>query len=214
MCIPLISQMMWCLRNSVASSACETAALSQVQGLDRKHAPMSRQILQILTGLLLLMPMSAAASDFDQASYPCRIERLEQALAACLGHIADRRLADIDHALLHATSGLQAATGPEILAFEANLAASQSAWLSQMVSGCTSASETIVEFHACRLDQTLTRQQIVDETLEQALADLGAIPAYRVPVPDAVEVLVPLVPPTLAGPDADIRVPLVIPIRP
>jgi hypothetical protein len=174
----------------------------------------SRGVVGLFPLLLVMIPFPGWANEFDRVSAPCRIERLAQARAACLANISDVQQMAIDRRLAAATSDLQAATGPEIRAFEASLAQSQAAWQEAMLSTCEAAAQTVVEFEACRLNELIKRNRIVKTTLDASLAELGAGPAYRVPIPDSVEVLVPLVPPIVAGPAADLRVPLVLPLQP
>lgn len=143
----------------------------------------------------------------------CVIERLTQAKAACLEVEAETRAAGIEARIATATSDLQAAYGPEIRAFEAELAASQARWRYEVDQVCrTRAAGDAVAFQTCRLAETVARSEQVDESLAIARERLGALTAADLGL-DNVEVLIPL-PNAPGGPAADLRVPLVVPVRP
>ena len=163
-----------------------------------------------VVALVLLLCSPAWGQDLERF---CIVERLANAKAACLGVEADTRAERIEARIAAATSDLQAAFGPEIRTFEAQLLKAQIRWRAQVRADCKALAEgDKVAFQTCRLQQVLARDELVRETLDTARARLGASPAYD-PDLESVEVLIPL--PGLAnGPDADLRVPLIVPIRP
>ncbi|MEM1299541.1 MAG: hypothetical protein AAGH68_09705 [Pseudomonadota bacterium] len=146
----------------------------------------------------------------------CRVERLEQALSACIDHAAAQIADHMDARIAMATSDLQAATGPELQAFERGLRRSQDAWRLAAASACeVSGRGAPVQEALCGLEAARLRKDRLETTLAELRTRMGADPLYPVPDADAVEVLIPLeLPPGVGGPDSDVRVPLVIPVTP
>ncbi|MEM7059008.1 MAG: hypothetical protein AAF557_15590 [Pseudomonadota bacterium] len=162
--------------------------------------------------LWIIVGTPVAAGPIDDAARPCLVERLDQARAACLGYIADEREAKTEGRIATATVDLQAATAEEIQAFERELEISQKRWRDRVQAECRRYFPgDQVAYQRCRLGEAIARDKVVRTTLDQARVRMGLDPLAR--VPDEIEVLIPL-PDAPAGPDADLRVPLVVPIRP
>ena len=160
--------------------------------------------------MVSLMSATAMAGPQIMAEQACLVERLPQARAACFGALADQINLRIDSRIEASTADLQTASAAEIRAFERELRASQRRWLRQVKEECRlAAPDDKVAFQECRLSTAKARLQTVTETLNTARVQLGAAPLMD--QTDSVEVLIPL-PGVPNGPDADIRVPLEIPV--
>lgn len=159
--------------------------------------------------ILSFVAVPALAGPIEDAARPCLIERLDTARAACLGVIADQWIAKTEGRIAVATIDLQAANAKELKAFERDLEVSQHFWRDRMESACRS--DDPVAYQECRLGSALERDGVVRDVLAEARAKMGLRPVIE--VPSEIEVLIPLpVPP--AGPDADVRIPLVVPVQP
>ena len=114
------------------------------------------------------------------------------------------------------TAAALAATGPELRAFDKGLRRSQDAWRLAATSACeVSSGGARVQEALCLLEAAKLRRDRLEASLAELRSRMGADPLYPVPDADAVEVLIPLeLPPGIGGPDADVRVPLTIPITP
>lgn len=165
--------------------------------------------------MLALWPVAGLALDRALLPRDCRVERLEHALVACLDHVADQIGASMNARIALATSDLQAATGPELIALDQGLKRAQERWRLAVSAACEVSTSEKIERALCRLEATKLRKARVEETLAELRSRMGADPLYPIPDPDAVEVLIPLeLPPGIGGPDADVRVPLLVPVTP
>ena len=166
----------------------------------------------ILSVGIVLVALSVRAGPVDDAARPCLIERLTQAKAACLGAIADSLDAKVEARIAGATADMQGAVASEIQSFERQLAISQKRWRDRVQSECRRYfPDDAVSYQTCRLGQVIERDDVVKSTLDTARARMGLTTTAE--IPDEIEVLIPL-PDAPAGPDADLRVPLVVPIQP
>ena len=164
--------------------------------------------------VLVLVPGLGLAQDRSSFPRECRIERLAHALAACIDHAADKVMSQMDTRIAMAVSDLQAATGPELRAFEQGLRAVQMRWRDTAERACDGSVRDPNPAKAlCRLEAARLREKQLDWSLSDLRARLGADPLYSIPDADAIEVLIPLVlPPGLGGPETSVRVPLTVPI--
>ena len=165
--------------------------------------------------LAALIPASLAMADaVREATRPCRVERLDRAYAACVEHLATQRIVAMEARIGQVLSGLQAAYQPEISALETRYAKAQHRWRRAVGAGCARAfAEDIRGKANCQLAAALQRETQVDASLARAADDLGGALVLDIPVPDAVEVLVPL-PGAPNGPGHVVRVPLAVPVTP
>ena len=172
--------------------------------------------MRMLALILFLCPVASLAQDRTLLPRECRVERLEHAMTACLDHVTDRVTARMDARIALTTSDLQAATGPELRDLDAGLRRSQASWRLAAESACeVSSGDDRVRRALCRLETANLREDRLEQSLAQLRSQLGADPLYPIPDADAVEVLIPLeLPPGIGGPDADVRVPLFVPVTP
>ena len=162
-----------------------------------------------------LIPANLAMADpVRETSRPCRVERLDHAYAACVEHLAAQRIAAMEAKIGHVLSGLQAAYQPELTALETRYATAQKNWKAGIERGCADTFTDRPRAMAdCRLSAVLAREAQLTESLARAADDLGGARPHDIPVPDAVEVLVPL-PGVPNGPGQIVRVPLTVPVTP
>ena len=171
--------------------------------------------MRLLLVLLVLLPGAGFSQERALLPRECRVERMAFALAACLDHAADRAENRMNARIAAATSDLQYATGPELVALDRGLRRAQANWRLAVVAACEVSSSDQVGRAFCRWEATRLRAERVEEMLADLRTRMGADPLYPVPDTDAVEVLIPLeLPPGIGGPDADVRVPLTVPITP
>lgn len=166
--------------------------------------------------LLTVLPTSAVALDRIALPYACRVERQSQALSACLDHEAARLQVQMAAQIAAATSDLQAATGPELRAFDLGLRNIQDRWQETSDQTCaTTFADDPASRALCRLEAARLRSNQLAEALEDRRVKLGANPLIPIPDADEVELLIPLeLPAGIGGPDSNVRVPLTIPVRP
>lgn len=160
----------------------------------------------------LIGPMVPAAPP-ELVARHCRVERMPQARAACINLVADERGTALEGRIFSATAQIQATTGPELRAFEDGLRTAQDRWRIDLAAAC--ATEDPVAEARCRLSGVLAREEQVADLLDGALAELGAPPMVRPDDFGAVEVTIPLRPPS--GTDrtgAFVDLPLLVPLRP
>ena len=171
----------------------------------------------ILLLFLLCCPVLAVAGSDDaahEAARPCRVERLDIAFAACVDHLSDQREALMEARIGQVLSSIQAATQPELTALETRYFTSQDLWRDRVGAACPKAFPEAPRARAlCRLTAIIEREAQLRLSLARAADDLGGALPHEIPVPDAVEVLVPL-PGVPNGPDQTVRVPLTIPVTP
>lgn len=149
------------------------------------------------------------------AAHDCRAERQVFAKAACLEYAVSQEILAMDGLIVTTTSSLQAATAEELIDFEAGLGRAQKRWDLVASAACReSAGEDAVRFQTCRLAAAKSRRAQLETALADMRAEMGGAPALEVPVPDSVEVLVPLTVPGGGGPDKEVRVPFYLPVTP
>lgn len=167
--------------------------------------------------LVILILLSACASFADtlrETTRPCRIERLDHAYALCVDALSDARELAMHDAVGQTLGSLQATTPEELGELEARYAGAQQAWLRAVEDSCGRSFPDAPRGRAeCRLQAVLARAEQIKHSLARAADDLGGRAEYDIPVPDAVEVIVPL-PGFPNGPRQRIRVPLVVPVMP
>ena len=172
-------------------------------------------VMRLVLVLLVLWPVAPFSQERAQLPRECRVERMAFALAACLDHAADRTENRIGARIAGATSDLQYATGPELVALDRGLRRAQANWRLAVTAACEVSSSDQVGRAFCRWEATRLRAERVEETLADLRTRMGADPLYPIPDADAIEVLIPLeLPPGIGGPDADVRLPLSIPVTP
>ena len=164
--------------------------------------------------LLCLLASGALADPVREATRPCRVERMDQTYAACVDLISDGHAMAMEARIGQVLSGLQAPTQPELAALEARYEEAQRLWAARVRQACGDSFASAPRARAdCRLAAVLQRRDQVLLSLARAADDLGGSVPFDIPVPDAVEVLVPL-PGSPNGPRHRVRVPLTVPASP
>lgn len=165
-----------------------------------------RFALALVIAVLLAGPDRAGADD------PCRAERQPRALAACLGHLADRRDAAVEARIAVGLAGLQAADAATLRALGAQYRRAQARWRAVVGAQCAARhpADAVARAH-CRLEAVEIRARQVALSLDRAAADLGG-PAPPALDPEYVELLLPLELP--GGPKAEARLPVAVPMAP
>ena len=162
---------------------------------------------------MLLLVGTAAAETLERAERPCLPELLRGAQAACLSYLAEERDAAMEARIASTLSGLQAAYPGELRALATRYREAQAAWRIAVAEGCSD--EDIVFEQRCRLAAVLAREEEVAASLARASADFGRPPEPEIPVPEAVEVVIPLeLPPGVGTGDETVSVPLWVPVLP
>lgn len=163
--------------------------------------------------LAFLFAVAAAPAQAGSAQDQCRVERQAFAKAACLEQIFEQRYLGMVQDIQDLLSRLQAATVPELLALGRQYDGAQARWRDEVAEACRDRhpSDT-VGFQYCRLGTVEPREEQLALSLERAAEDFGAPPEYEVPIPDAIEILIPLPVDIPFGGEA--RLPLVVPLHP
>jgi hypothetical protein len=173
-----------------------------------------QEMLRSLFLLVILIPIEALADPLRAETRPCRVERQDRAYSNCVDNIAEMKLVGMDEKIGQVLSGLQAPTQAELTALQAQYNRSQKVWLSRVKAACAAAFiEDIRGVADCRLAAVLEREGQVSLSLSRLSDDQGGAVHLNIPVPEAVEVLVPL-PASPNGPEQRIRVPLTNPVTP
>lgn len=185
----------------------------------RRALPGIVNAMRIFLGLLTLAIVEAAsprAQTLRELPPACRVERMEQAVVACIAAEEARLQARMDTRISQTTSDLQAATGSEIRLLEQGLADAQLRWQDAAVDGCATAHPDAPVGNAlCLLEAAALRDDRLRESLDALRAELGANPLYPLPDPSFVETFIPLeLPPGIGGPNARTRFPLLVPVQP
>ncbi len=174
----------------------------------------------MLRSLIAALPIMSAlfasslAEDLRTVTRSCRIERFDEAYANCVDLIADTRELAMDDAIAKTLAGLQAATNPELRALQAQYESSQEAWRQAVAFGCGQAFLDAPRSGAdCRIQAVIAREDQLALSLERLAYDLGGPETFDIPVPNEVEILLPL-PPGVNGPRRRVRVPLLVPVLP
>ena len=158
---------------------------------------------------------AASASLACAGSEPdaCRVERSPVAKAVCLELIADQQFLKMSQQIDDVLSRLQAASSSELLQLDDQYRTAQLRWSQTVLEACTNRhAGDLVKTQTCRLSATSTRRAQLALSLQRAAEDFGAPAEYNAPIPDAVEVLVPLSVPLPFG--AEARLPLLVPLYP
>ena len=160
-----------------------------------------------LIALALFCSPAQAGPDARQ----CRVERLVHARALCLEHVFQQRALRMAQLIQDTLSRLQAATAPELIRLERQYRSAQLNWHKELHGRCsTDHPDESVEFENCRLSGIAGREVQLAESLRRAAHDFGAPPEHRIPIPDEIEILVPL--PNDFG--VETRLPLSLSIHP
>lgn len=171
-------------------------------------------MMRLLLIALVFVPFEALADSLRSNTRPCRVERFDFAYANCVNDIADRIEIEMAAHIGQVLSSLQAPTQPELAALEMRYTSAQTLWRDTVMSSCNEAFGQNVRARSdCRLAATLDRQSQLAISLARAADDLGGTSEYHIPVPDAVDVFIPL-PGSPNGPRQRIRVPLTVPVSP
>lgn len=172
--------------------------------------------MRILLLTLSLISSTSLALDREMLPRACKIERLEQALVACIEHEAAQLRDRMAARIVGSTADLQAATQPELAAFERGLADVQARWADTTDAECDARHARVpVDAALCRLRAAELRQDQLDASLADLRYRLGANPLAPLPALDDVEILVPLeLPDDVGGPEVDARVPFFVPVAP
>ncbi len=162
--------------------------------------------------LLSLWALAFATATHADPLDTCRIERLAQAEAACLQHVADTLLQALTNRIESAATRIQLATGPELQDFETELRRTQADWRLKMERTCSEIGPALdPEVQDCRLSAVLDREAEIDAVFAETIDPLvGVLPGSEY-VPDEIEVFVPLPNPP-AGPFAPTGVPVIVPV--
>lgn len=162
----------------------------------------------IVAALMVAQPANAASP-----TSACRVERLSSAKAACLALVYEQRFLQMEQSIQDLLSRLQAATVPELRALQKQYDGAQTRWYRQVRAACRSRhDEDPVAVETCRLNALKLREERLALSLERAAEDFGAPVEYEVPIPDAIEILIPLPIEIPFGGEA--RLPLLVPIHP
>lgn len=163
--------------------------------------------------IIFVAAFAASSACAGSVASPCRTERLTFAKSACLELIFDQRLLQMSQQIDDVLSRLQAATATELLQLGRQYLSAQSTWIDDVERACDSryAGEPVA-YQTCRLGALPRREERLTLSLERAAEDFGAPVEYRIPIPDAVEILIPLPVPLPLGGEA--RLPLLVPIHP
>lgn len=166
----------------------------------------------VLATAIWMLAISAGAGPTTDS---CRVERLARAKSACLAQVFDQGVLAMAQDISHLVSRLQAATASELIALERQYWRAQANWQRAVDRACRTAhARDRVAFQYCRIGTLAEREAELALSLARAGEDFGAPPDYQVPIPDAVEVLIPLqVPVPLPG-GGEVRLPLSVPINP
>lgn len=141
----------------------------------------------------------------------CRVERQEGALAVCLELVFAQRVMKMTEQINTTLAHFQAATSSELRSLQNQYDFAQEIWLERLTENCERlASEDTVALQNCRLESLPQREARLALSLERASADFGAPVLFDIPVPENVEILIPLPVDVLLGGEA--RLPLLIPI--
>ena len=173
---------------------------------------MTRLIAIVL--LIFLHAVAEAAEEPVKEASPadpliarfCGIEMLAEARVACVGALAGGKLMVLETRFANATSGLQAASGPMLQAFERRLALLHRAWRDEVAVACRYGKP--IERETCRLEQILERLDRVDRVIAGAFERVGGPPGVF-KLPEELEVKVPVTAPT--GETLEIEIPIEIP---
>jgi hypothetical protein len=197
---------MWCLCNGQASTSVAFRQCSLI-------APFIVRMIRFAFFIAALLAGTAGAETLERAERPCLAELLRGAQAACLGYLADERDAAMEARIASTLSGLQAAYPGELRVLTIRYREAQAAWRVAVEEGCED--DDIVFEQRCRLAAVLARAKDVAESLARASADLGGRPEAEIPVPEAVEIVIPLeLPPGVGTGDETVSVPLWVPVLP
>ena len=141
-----------------------------------------------------------------QAAPACLEEATEHGRIACLDHLADLRLAEMELWLATAAASAQGATAAGIVEFERGLYIDQTRWRRGLERSCRDRGGRLAQ-RKCRLDRIDARERQLRQVLDAARLASGAAPDLV--LPDQVEVLVPLpAGPNGALPYLDLEIPL------
>lgn len=163
--------------------------------------------------VMVLLAGRTAADTLERAERPCLAELLRGAVAVCLGYVAEQRDAAMEARIASTLSGLQSAYPGELKELTIRYREAQAAWRVAVEEGCSD--EDAVFAQRCRLAAVLAREAEVAESLARASAELGGPPELAVPVPEEVEVVIPLgLPPGVGTGDETVSVPLWVPVLP
>ena len=169
----------------------------------------------VMRGLTLAaaLMVSASPAQADPVEDDCRVERLTRAKAACLEHVFDSRFLEMQEAISQTVSSLQAATVSELTSLGRTYEAAQSVWKSEVRERCDAEHpDDPVSFEYCRLDAVYQREENLSVSLARAAEDLGAPAGFVAPIPEYVELLLPL--PARLPFLGRARLPLLVPINP
>jgi hypothetical protein len=155
---------------------------------------------------------SIACGQSPEGDRPCRLERADRAIAACLGRQAEERETSMEAHIAETLSGLQAARAGELRVLGIRYREAQAAWRDAVRTGCDALGDPVA-IAACRLDAAMEREAELDESLARATADLGGAGEAGVYIGREAEVLVPL---RLPGPADGLisDLPILIPLLP
>lgn len=143
----------------------------------------------------------------------CRVERQDFAKAACLELVFDQEILRMTQDISDLLARLQAATAAELLSLQRQYDSAQAKWQQELRQACSIRhARDAVAFQTCRIGALAARAEQVALSLERAAEDFGAPVEYQVPIPESVEILIPLPVPIPFGGEA--RLPLLIPIHP
>lgn len=155
--------------------------------------------------------MFASASNVHANA--CRVERQAFAKAACLELIYDQAVLRMTQDIADLLSRLQAATVPELMGLQRQYQSAQAQWQQEVAQVCALRHDgDAVLFETCKIAAVQERATQVGLSLQRAAEDFGAPIEYEVPIPEAVEILIPVPVPIPFGGEA--RLPLLIPINP
>lgn len=163
--------------------------------------------------ILLAMLMASFAAAAGPRADSCRVERQAAAKAACLELVFDQKVLRMTQDISDLLSRLQAATAAELINLQRQYQSSQLQWQRELSQACRVRHKSdSIGFQTCRIGALDGRTEQLALSLERAAEDFGAPVEYEVPIPDAVEILIPLPVPIPFGGEA--RLPLMIPIAP